>query len=150
MKRPYCNNITFVTFFTDKETWTEIPHPYAGIKKPHNEFLPYFFTSIKKQYPTCQVILLTNLTAKVSLPFDKVIRTDINQDEIMFFRLKLQRTFLKSLISKPQYNYILFLDTDILLVKKLEFNENLKFDIGVTVRDNPKYEFEKKCLIIMG
>jgi hypothetical protein len=139
MKPPLNNQeqlrkIKIITFHTDTVTWDCDPHPYGGYRVPHSNLIPYFLEAAKKNNPFAKTILLTDLETKTSdYGFDKVVRRPISQTQLMLERMRLQYEALAT----NEGDDILFLDTDILILRNISNVFNDDFDLGVTIRDNP-------------
>ncbi len=77
--------------------------------------ISYFVSSIKKNYPNCKIIQCTDLTTPKVEGIDIIYRSKIDQNKIMEGRIY---SYSKLNLDTPS----IFLDTDMLLVRKIPFN----------------------------
>jgi hypothetical protein len=131
--------VTVVTFHAPTRIWEVEAHPYGGIRLPHSDLLPIFLASIRRYAEEASVCLITTREVAVdNLEFDRVELADIDPARLMLDRLVQQRRILAK-----THGPVAFLDTDVLVLRPLASIFTGDFDLAVTIRDKPQYEFER-------
>ena len=135
------HEIIFVTFHTTDRTWENSAHPYGGNKSPHTELLPYFIASIRSSCRSARIVLLTDEHSQADPGFDTVIRTEVRPEKLMLERAYAQLAYLAGC---EEGQHIVLIDTDTIVVRDVSDVFAIEFDVAVTIRDSPQYDFEKR------
>jgi hypothetical protein len=134
--------IRVVTFHTTDDRWAHKPHPLGGLKPPHSSLIPIFARSVRKSNPNARLELLTDETTVIpGAQFDALIRRRLDHEFLMLERLRAQTELLRT---AEDGDLIAFLDTDTIVLQDLRKVFVESFDIGVTIRDNPQFDFERR------
>ncbi len=130
--------VTVVTFHAPTFLWTERPHRFGGVRLPHTDLVPSFIASIRRFTPDSSIHLIATESAAIDpMNVDTFDVQNIDPARLMLQRLVQQRRALAQ-IEGP----VAFLDTDILVLRPLSPIFDGTFDIAVTIRDQPRHDFE--------
>lgn len=132
--------IRIVTFHTDDDRWERTPHPLGGRKSPRSDLVPLFVASVRISNPRASLELITDESTRALPGFDRVHRLSLDNEFIMLERLRGQCDLIAKAAPDDQ---IAFLDTDTIVLRPLADVFDSTFDVGVTIRDRPKFSFER-------
>lgn len=95
----------------------------------------------RRFHPYLSLEIITDQHTHLPDGFDVVWRRDINQSALMLDRARAQEELTRD---ASREDVIAFLDTDTLILKDLCEVFDASFDVGVTIRDNPIHDFERR------
>jgi hypothetical protein len=117
------------------------PHPIGGTKAPFTELIPLFVASARRVHPPVSLEIVTDQDTSLPDGFDVVWRRNIDLSALMLERARAQEELTRG---ASRGDAIAFLDTDTLILRDLRHVFDESFDVGVTIRDNPIHDFERR------